>query len=296
MYHSLHHERVSTKLFYSYLIPSSSLQNRDMAKPLSACLKKKRNSRGFFQKKSSREILKRCFRQSLQYYNTDRKIPIPAVSDTGYYRLPNNRNFQHLEEIYNIFGRKYLQATEILFCSAFVVLLRETFLFVESTRGGERPTPHTPHAFIYLWSRRATSIQHALSFLSSVMANNNPPPLTITISRSPPLPLPRGTFAEEKRHPSRGGNPYSDDFRNDVIMRDQLGLALDTDELNALHAFYVYPSLSLCSRYISKFNNLGHCRSMLKMGNHEAERAVRGQSLVYLASFRLVNPALNQQG
>ena len=79
-------------------------------------------------------------------------------------------------------------------------------------------------------------------------------------------------------------------------MRDQLGLALDTDELNALHAFYVYPSLSLCSRYISKFNNLGHCRSMLKTGNHEAERAVRGQSLVYLASFRLVNPALNQQG
>jgi hypothetical protein len=46
-------------------------------------LKKKRNSRGIFQKKSSREILKRCSRQSLQYNNTDRKIPIPAVSDTG---------------------------------------------------------------------------------------------------------------------------------------------------------------------------------------------------------------------
>ena len=30
---------------------------------------------------------------------------------------------------------------------------------------------------------------------------------------------------------------------------------------------------------------------MLKTGNHEAERAVRGQSLVYLATFRLVNPA-----
>ena len=30
---------------------------------------------------------------------------------------------------------------------------------------------------------------------------------------------------------------------------------------------------------------------MLKTGNHEAERAVRGQSLVYLAMFRLVNPA-----
>jgi hypothetical protein len=30
---------------------------------------------------------------------------------------------------------------------------------------------------------------------------------------------------------------------------------------------------------------------MLKTGNHEAERAVRGQSLVYLAMFSLVNPA-----
>ena len=46
-------------------------------------LKKKRNSHGIFQKKSSREILKRCSRQSLQYNNTDQKIPIPAVSDTG---------------------------------------------------------------------------------------------------------------------------------------------------------------------------------------------------------------------
>ena len=74
-------------------------------------------------------------------------------------------------------------------------------------------------------------------------------------------------------------------------MRYQIGLALDTDELNALRAVYAYPSLSLCAQYISKFNNLGHCRSMLKTGNHEAERAVRGQSLVYFATFRLVNPA-----
>ena len=53
-------------------------------------LKKKRNSRGIFQKKSSREILKRCSRQIIQYNNTDRKIPIPAVSDTGKYRYRKN--------------------------------------------------------------------------------------------------------------------------------------------------------------------------------------------------------------
>jgi len=37
-------------------------------------LKKKRNSRRIFQKKSSRENLKMCSRQSLQYNNTDRKM------------------------------------------------------------------------------------------------------------------------------------------------------------------------------------------------------------------------------
>jgi hypothetical protein len=77
------------------------------------------------------------------------------------------------------------------------------------------------------------------------MANNTPPPPNYLLQQLPPLPLPWGTFAEEKRHTSRGGNPYSDDFRNNVLMRYQLGLALDTDELNALCAVYAYPSLSL---------------------------------------------------
>ena len=48
--------------------------------------------------------------------------------------------------------------------------IRETFLFVESTRGGERPT-YPPHA-----TRIHLSPEHALSFLSSAMADNNPPP------------------------------------------------------------------------------------------------------------------------
>jgi hypothetical protein len=51
-------------------------------------LKKKRNSRGIFQKKSSREILKRCSRQSLQYNNTDRKYRKPSKSDTSKIPIP----------------------------------------------------------------------------------------------------------------------------------------------------------------------------------------------------------------
>jgi len=86
------------------------------------------------------------------------------------------------------------------------------------------------------------------------MANINAPP---QLPHLPPLPVPRGTFAGEKKHPSRGGNPYSDDFRLDVIMRYQLGLPLVTDdELNALRAVYAYPSMSSCRRYINKHNVL----------------------------------------
>ncbi len=117
------------------------------------------------------------------------------------------------------------------------------------------------------------------------MANINAPP---QLPQLPPLPVPRGTFAGVKKHPSRGGNPYSDDFRLDVIMRYQLGLPLVTDELNALRAVYAYPSMSSCRRYILKHHDLGHCRAMLKTGNHQAERTVTGQSLVNLALFRVV--------
>jgi hypothetical protein len=100
------------------------------------------------------------------------------------------------------------------------------------------------HSFISKAAAAAASFQHALSFLSSAMANNNPPP---QLPQLPPLPLPWGTFAEGNRHPSRGGNPYSDNFRNNVIMRYQLGLGLDTNELNALRAVYAYPSISSCA-------------------------------------------------
>ena len=51
-------------------------------------LKIKRNSRGIFQKKSSREILKRCSRQILQYNNTDRKYRKPSKSDTSKIPIP----------------------------------------------------------------------------------------------------------------------------------------------------------------------------------------------------------------
>jgi hypothetical protein len=39
-----------------------------------------------------------------------------------------------------------------------------------------------------------------------------------------------------------------------------------------------------------KHDELGHCRALLKTGNHEADRTGRGLSIVYLALFRVVFP------
>ena len=70
----------------------------------------------------------------------------------------------------------------------------------------------------------------------SALANINAPPY--------PSPVPCQFFWGEKRHPSRGGKPYSDNFRHDIIMRYQLGFSLVTNEINTLCAVYAYPSLS----------------------------------------------------
>jgi hypothetical protein len=53
-------------------------------------LKKKRNSRRIFQKKSSCEFFKRCSRQNLQYNNTDRNTESPANLIPAIYRYQKN--------------------------------------------------------------------------------------------------------------------------------------------------------------------------------------------------------------
>jgi hypothetical protein len=101
--------------------------------------------------------------------------------------------------------------------------------------------------------------------LTSTMANINAPPQLP--QQRLHLPLPRGMLVGEKKHPSHGDNPYSDNFIQDVVMWYQLGLLLDTKELNSLRAVFVHPLLSLCTRYIKKHNALGYCRAMLTAGN-----------------------------
>jgi hypothetical protein len=52
-------------------------------------------------------------------------------------------------------------------------------------------------------------------------------PLKMVPNSAPQLPFPCGMYAEENKHPSNGGNPYSYDFRNNVITRFLLHLPLN---------------------------------------------------------------------
>ena len=104
------------------------------------------------------------------------------------------------------------------------------------------------------------------------------------------LRKPRGTFVTEKTHPSWGGNAYSLDVRAEIITRWQLGLPLNTIDLNELRAVYSFPSLQTCIRWVDQYNDVGHYRPKIATGNHEALREVLGLALVRLALYRVVHP------
>jgi hypothetical protein len=75
--------------------------------------------------------------------------------------------------------------------------------------------------------------------------------LKMVHNNAPQLPLPLVTYTKEKKHPSNGGNPYSDDFRNIVITRFLSNLPLDLRELMIMHQQYAYPCFETCKRYVS---------------------------------------------
>lgn len=114
------------------------------------------------------------------------------------------------------------------------------------------------------------------------MVNNLPPHRR--------LRRPLGTFQEDKKHPSWGGNAYSQEVRGEVMTRYMLGLPLETPELQQLRAVYAFPSMVSCERWIKQYHALGHWNPKEPTGNHEAERQVLGQPLVRLALYRLVHP------
>ena len=99
-----------------------------------------------------------------------------------------------------------------------------------------------------------------------------------------------GTFEEAGPHPSNGGNPYSDDTRDEIIARWERGMPLVTPELEELRDIYKFPAYITCHRWIERHRMYGHHLHKLATGNHEAEREVLGQAIVNLAMYRVVHP------
>ena len=99
----------------------------------------------------------------------------------------------------------------------------------------------------------------ATAIATAIMANYIPP-------HQPQLRRPLGTFVGEKKHPSQGGNPYSQDVRDLVITCYQLGLPLVSPDLDELRQEYQYPSVWSCWRYIRQFIQEGRNSTRCRMG------------------------------
>ena len=106
--------------------------------------------------------------------------------------------------------------------------------------------------------------------------------------------LPRGVFAAPRTHASRGGKPYPQEIREQVIAIWQNGNqsmdALDTNDLRQLRLQRKFPHLDTCRRWVNQFLSKGHVRPKRATGNKRAEREVEGEDLFQLSLYRLVRP------
>ena len=84
----------------------------------------------------------------------------------------------------------------------------------------------------------------------------------------PRIRAPNGTRQVAPKHPSRGGNPYSDDMRRQVLEMHLNGFDLDTPELNALREEYKFPCLDTCRNWIDIFYETGDILPKRAMGNN----------------------------
>ena len=101
-----------------------------------------------------------------------------------------------------------------------------------------------------------------------------------------------GTRTEERPHPSKGGNPYSDEMREQVIEMWLIGgmEALNAPHLLPLRHAKKFPSLPTCKRWIEQYQEEGNVRPKRATGNRPAEREIEGIDLFHLAIYRQVRP------
>ena len=105
--------------------------------------------------------------------------------------------------------------------------------------------------------------------------------------------LPLGTREEATKHPSRGGNPYSQEYRLLVISIYQEGgwQALCTPEYDALRALKKFPCRSTCKSWIRLQEHYGHIFPKRKSGNKFSTREITGVDLFNLTiCYRMMRP------
>lgn len=109
--------------------------------------------------------------------------------------------------------------------------------------------------------------------------------------------LPNGVRRPPTKHASRGGNPYPDEMRQQVLAMWQNGGgvnggydALDTPQLQQLRLQKKFPHLDTCKRWIRIHQQEGHVRPKRATGNAFSTREIQGEDLVHLALFRLIRP------
>lgn len=101
---------------------------------------------------------------------------------------------------------------------------------------------------------------------------------------------PPGTRVASKPHASRGGNPYPQEMRDQVIAMWLNGEDLKAPHLAPLRHQRKFPSWVTCKRWIKQYQAEGHARPKQATGNKFAAREVHGVDLVNLAIYRLVRP------
>ena len=109
--------------------------------------------------------------------------------------------------------------------------------------------------------------------------------------------LPLGTRRKGEKHPSNGGRPYSQDYREQVLEiylgagGGAAGLeALRVDVFNQLRAVKKFPCMGTCRNYIHQWHSEGNILAKIHTGNKFAQRKIHGDDLFNLALYRIAFP------
>ena len=115
---------------------------------------------------------------------------------------------------------------------------------------------------------------------------NNPP----LLPNNQGIWLSNGTRVTEKKQASLCGNAYPQEIRDQVIAIFHGGgeAALKVPHLAPLRNQNKCPSFGSCMRWVRLHQSDGYCLPKPPVGNHRAEREIKGQDLFNLALFRAI--------